>query len=182
MESKNIFSEVLYTYDEITSAMTDTAAKLNEYYKDKEDVLIVPVLDGSIVFAGLLLPMLEFDLKVRGTKISSYYDNTSTSGDPIIESAVDLSLVEGRTILLLEDLIDSGLTLKIFTDYLYKHGAKDVKSCVLFSKPEEPRIVEYDVDFPILNIPNEWVAGFGVDSKGKFRNLRDFGIVAKEHQ
>ncbi len=174
---KLVFKEILFTYDEILSGIKTTAKKLNNYYKDKGEVLVVPILDGSIVFCGQILPMLDFDLSLRATKITSYGNNRKSNNEPKILLAVDMSMVKDKTILILEDMIDTGQTLAMFKNYLLKLGAKDVKICVLFKKDSSARSVDVKVNWTIFDIPNAWVAGFGIDSNGKYRNARDFGII-----
>ncbi|MGL4952111.1 MAG: phosphoribosyltransferase [Mycoplasma sp.] len=174
--------EIIYHNDEIMARVKELAVELNEYYKDCEndDVLVVPVLDGSIVFAGQLLPMLNFDLSLRATKISSYYNNRHSTGEPKIHISIDMSLVKGKRILILEDLIDRGHTLYMFEKYLLEMGAKEVKMCVLFNKKiknfEDRKVTP---DWTGFFIDDVWVAGFGIDSQSKFRNYPHFGKIIK---
>lgn len=178
MDHRKKFKKVLYEKDELLERIQSLSNQINKYYKNKKDVLVVPVLDGSIVFAGHMIPLLDFDLSVRATKISSYYDNRESNKKPKINISIDMSIVQGRTILILEDLIDQGHTLSMFKDYLIKLGAKDVKICVLFDK-QIKNIKDRNItpDWIGFSIPDEWVAGFGVDSESKFRNCPFFGIV-----
>lgn len=175
---ENNFLKILYTYEEILSRVQDLAKEINAYYADKGEVLVVPVLDGSIVFAGHIIPLLDFDLHVRCTKITSYYETKVSTGKPKMLISIDMSLVKNKTILILEDLIDRGYTLDMFKKYLLDLGAKDVKICVLFNKQiaaANQRVV--NPDWNGFLIPDEWVAGFGIDSESKFRNFKNFGIV-----
>lgn len=175
---ENNFSKILYTYDEILARVQTLANEINAYYADKGEVLVVPILDGSIVFAGHMIPLLDFDLNVRCTKISSYYETKNSTGKPKMMISIDMSLVKNKTILILEDLIDQGYTLDMFKKYLLELGAKDVKICVLFNK-QIPTASQRAVnpDWNGFLIPDVWVAGFGIDSESKFRNYKNFGIV-----
>lgn len=176
------FEKILYKKRKIVARIKSLAKEINKYYADKKDVLVVPILDGSIVFAGYILPLLNFDLSVRATKISSYGNDVKSNKNPKINIHIDMSIVNNRTILILEDLIDKGYTLNMFKKYLLENGAKDVKICVLFNKKiknyKDRKIVP---DWNGFMIEDEWVAGFGVDSKSKFRNLPFFGVVKKDH-
>lgn len=172
------FKKILYTYDEIIEGIDNISKEINKYYKNKKDVLVVPILDGSIVFAGHIIPKLDFDLCVRGTKISSYYNTRKSNEKPKINISIDMSMVKGKTILILEDLIDQGHTLEMFKKYLLDLGAKDVKICVLFNKKiKDIKNRKIKPDWNCFFIEDEWVAGFGVDSESKFRNCPFFGVV-----
>lgn len=175
---KKHFKKILFTYDEIIEGIDKISEQINEYYKNKKDILVVPILDGSIVFSGHIIPKFDFDLTVRATKISSYYNTRKSNEEPKINISIDMSMVKGKTILILEDLIDKGITLKMFKNYLLDLGAKEVKICVLFNKKiKEIENREIKPDWNCFFIEDEWVAGFGVDSESKFRNCPFFGVV-----
>lgn len=173
----NQFSKILYTKEEIEKRIKELAIEINTFYKHTSNVLFVPILDGSLVFSGKLLLDLDFDLEVYSTKISSYSFNKKSNGKPKIITPFTEELVKGKDILLVDDMIDTGHTLKLFSDYLISLGAKSVKVCILFNKKVNKRIKEVNLDFVGLDIPDEWVAGYGVDSCGKLRNFKHFGIV-----
>lgn len=172
------FKKILYTHEQIIDGIDKISKEINEYYKNKKDILVVPILDGSIVFAGNIIPKLDFDLTVRATKISSYYNTRKSNEKPKINISIDMSMVKGKRILILEDLIDQGHTLEMFKKYLINLGAKDVKICVLFNKKiKGMNNRKIKPDWSCFYIDDEWVAGFGVDSESKFRNCPFFGIV-----
>lgn len=181
METKDYLTKILHTHDEINIRIKELAKEINEYYKDKENVLYVPIMDGSILFAANLLIELDFNLHVRTTKISSYSDTTYSNKAPKLLIHIPMDLVKNKNILVVDDLVDSGHTLAMFLDYLKEMGANDVKLCTLFKKKIESREKEVFIDFLGFMIPNEWVAGYGIDSQGYFRNLKDFGIVNKKY-
>ncbi len=182
MNTKDYLSKVLLTYDQIIQRINEISLELNNAYINEEDeVLIVPVMDGSLMFASHLILNLNFPLKVQSTKISSYDANTSSSLDPKIICNIPPEKIKDRKILIIEDLVDTGTTLNRMYDYLLDNGAIDVKICILFNKDVPNRHLKFNIDFQGFNIPNEWVAGFGVDSQGYFRNLKDFGIVNKKY-
>ncbi|MGL4950830.1 MAG: phosphoribosyltransferase [Mycoplasma sp.] len=178
MNAKEI--EIIYHNDEIMARIKELAKELTEYYKDKDNILVVPILDGSIVFAGQILPLLDFELTMRATKISSYYNNRLSDTKPRIHISIDMSLVKGKRILILEDLIDRGHTLSMFKEYLLEMGAAEVKMCVLFNKKiENYQNREVNPDWNGFYVDDVWVAGFGIDSESKFRNYPHFGKVLK---
>ncbi len=178
MDKKDYLSKVLFTQEQINKRIKELAREINQYYKDINDnVLVVPIMDGSLVFASNLLLELDFMLHVRSTKITSYSHDVKSNNDPKLLIHVPMDLVKGKHILVVEDLIDSGQTLSMFVDYLKQMGAASVKVCVLFNKKVKNRKREVNVDFLGFEIPDEWVAGYGIDSQGLFRNLKDFGIV-----
>ncbi len=182
MKNNDYFSQILFTYDEINQRIEELASELNATYQDiNEDILVIPIMDGSLVFASHIILNLDFALHVRSTKISSYDEKTNSNHNPQICTNIPLDKIKQRRILILEDLVDTGLTLSKFSKYLLDNGAKEVKICVLFKKDIPHRELDYNIDFLGFTIPNEWVAGFGIDSQGNFRNLRDFGIVNKKY-
>ncbi len=178
MDKKDYLSKVLFTQEQIDKRIKELANDINNYYKDfKDNVLVVPIMDGSLIFASNLLLELDFMLHVRSTKITSYSHDIKSNNDPKLLIHVPMDLVKGKHILVIEDLIDSGQTLSMFVDYLKQMGASSVKVCVLFNKNVKNRKREVNVDFLGFEIPDKWVAGYGIDSQGLFRNLKDFGIV-----
>ncbi len=183
METKDYLSEILYTNDEIKKRIKELADEINAYYKKRKvnNLLVVPIMDGSLVFASELILNLDMMLHVCSTNITSYNETTSSNKDPKLLIHVPMDLVKGKTILIVEDLIDTGLTLSMFSSYLEEMGAKDVKICVLFNKDVKSREKEVKIDFQGFKVPDKWVAGYGIDSQGYFRNLKDFGIVNKKY-
>lgn len=181
---ENNFEKIIVTNDEINNKIKEIANKINDEYKDKKDVLIIPILDGSIVFTGQILPLLNFDLTLKSTRVSLYENNTSVDRNKLLNIKIDFNkeLIEGKEIIILEDLIDTGNTLNLLKNYLLNNKAKSVKICVLFKKEINPREIEVDVDWYCFSVPDAWIAGFGIDSKSKFRNFRHLGIVKKELQ
>ena len=173
------FERILFRENEIKDRIKELANQINIDFQNQENVLFVPIMDGSLIFAGELLLNLDFNLEVRSTKISSYALSKITSGDPKILTPFTKEFVENKNIILVDDLIDTGHTLRMFIDYLKLLGANSVKVCVLFNKLVKERQKEVTLDYVGFDIPDEWVAGFGVDSQEQFRNFRHFGIVKK---
>ena len=173
------FEKILFHEHEIKARIKQMGEQINHDYRGVSDVLFVPIMDGSLVFAAELLICLDFDVQVNSTKISSYAFETQSNEAPKILTPFSKELVQNKNVILVDDLIDTGHTLALFADYLKQMGAKSVKICVLFDKKVEQRQKEVQLDYVGFEIPDAWVAGFGVDSKEKFRNFRHFGIVKK---
>ncbi len=181
---ENNFEKILVTNDQINKRIIELAHVINEYYKNINNILMVPILDGSIVFAGQLIPHLNIDMTLKSTRVSLYNNNTSIDRSKINDVKIDfdLNLIRNKDILIIEDLIDTGNTLNILKNFFIQNGAKSVKICILFKKEINPRDVEVDIDWFGFLVPNQWIAGFGVDSKAKYRNFKHLGIVKKEFQ
>ncbi|GAA5414331.1 phosphoribosyltransferase [Ureaplasma ceti] len=179
---KQPFKQILYTNQELTQRIRELAQTINQDYKDCQNVIMVPIMDGALVFAGQLLLELDIDVMTYSTKISSYSFNTTSSKEPKILTPFTKELVQNKDIILVDDMIDTGHTLSMFIDYLKNFGARSVKVCVLFEKEVQARDKHVFVDYVGFKIPNQWVAGFGIDSKEKLRNCKDFGIVDLKQQ
>lgn len=174
------FEKIIWTNSEIITAIDKIADELNAYYQsyNDEEILIISILDGSIIFSGHLLTRLDFNLTFKSAKISLYGSKLHPKKeDLVINLNFEKELISGKKILILEDLVDTGLTLDIFKSYLINNGATEVKICSLFKKDISARKTNIDIDWYGLDIPNQWVAGFGIDSRGKFRNFKHLGIV-----
>ncbi|MGY6172425.1 phosphoribosyltransferase [Candidatus Mycoplasma pogonae] len=181
---EKFFNKVIWNKEQIELAIQKIANNLNNHYKDEiEEVLVIAVLDGSVVFAGHLLPYLDFKLIFKTTKLSLYGKEIRISEDNTIEAKFDfeIGIFANKKVLILEDLVDTGKTLKIFKTFLLSSGAKDIKIATLFRKSISVRKVDIEPDWWGLDIPDEWVAGFGIDSRGKYRNCNFLGIVKPEY-
>jgi hypoxanthine phosphoribosyltransferase len=122
-----------------------------------------------------LVRWLPFDLEMDFMAISSYGQSTETSG--IVRILKDLDLdIEGRDVLIVEDIIDSGLTLQYLTDYLRSHGPASIEIVALLSKPDR-RQAEVECRYTGFEIPNEFVVGYGLDYMEKYRNLPYIGVI-----
>lgn len=176
------FSKILYTNDEILNRIKELAKEINSYYKSVEDeeIIVISILDGSFIFSGHLVPQLDFNVIFKTLKISLYGKKTyAKKEDLILEVNFNKELVKNKKVLVLEDLLDTGMSLEILKEKLVEFGASDIKICVLFRK-ELKANEQIKVDWHGLSIPNEWVAGFGIDSRDKYRNFKHLGIVKIE--
>ena len=174
-EFTNTNLEVLYSADDITARITQLGNKLTADYKDK-DLVLVGVLKGSCIFLADLMRAINLPLTIDFMSVSSYKDGTSSSGD--VEILKDLSNpIRDKHVLIVEDIVDTGLTLTRLIEILGSRGAASIKIATFLDKPE-PRIKkELVVDYTGFVIPNKFVVGYGLDAAGRFRNLPFIGIV-----
>lgn len=182
MQYEGCFTKILYTYDEIQKRIKELAIEINSYYKSlqSEEILVLSILDGALMFTGQILPKLNFNIIFKTVRASVYGNKTYAKvEDLILDIHFDTALIKNKHILILEDLLDTGITLKIMRQKLLELGAKNVKICVLFKKDLKQEI-DIKPDWIGLPIPNEWVAGFGIDSRDKYRNFKHLGIVKIE--
>lgn len=159
----NDIERVLYSKDEINRRMDELANQLIAEYKDQRP-LIVSVMTGAILFTVDMIKRMDIMAKLDFIDVSSYYGGTSSTGK--VKLVQDLkSDVRGRSILIMEDIVDTGHTLKYLIDLLKERGAKSVKVCTLLDKPEG-RQVEVKADYVGFNVPNEFLVGYGWTIRG----------------
>lgn len=156
--------------EKIKAKVCEIASLINESYKGK-DFMIVSVLKGSFIFTADLVREIDIPVEIAFMAASSYGSSTESSGSLKIRYDVDIP-VKDKNILLVEDIVDTGLTINVIKKYLKDSGAKDVKICTIFDKPER-RVVDVKVDFCGFVIPNEFVVGYGLDYNNKYRNVRN---------
>lgn len=161
--------------DVLMKAVDDVAAKVNADYKDSGKIpVVICVLNGSIVFAGLLLTRLEFPCELAAIRVTSYEGTRSTGN---IKDVLGLTTdVDGRDVILIEDIVDTGNTILKLCEHLAFRGAKVIKICTMFTKPE---VYHYDrkLDYVGMEIKNKFVVGFGLDYDQLGRNLPDLYIL-----
>ena len=161
---------VLIGEKEIQSRVEKLAAEISESYKG-ESLLVVGILRGAIMFMVDLLKKLEInDVQIDFMAVSSYGSSTVSSGKINIKKDLSES-IEGRNVLIVEDIIDTGNTLYHLIEYLKKDNPKSVKLCTLFDKPER-REKEVPVDWVGFDIPNKFIVGYGLDYAQRYRNCR----------
>ena len=171
--------EILITQDEIVDKCKELGKEITEYYKDYEvKPLFVTLMKGGIPFLAELMKHVEFDLEMHYMDVSSY-QGTESVGDIKIIKDLDISIVD-KDILLIEDIIDTGITLSKVIGLLLNKGAKSVKCASLLDKPSR-RIDQVSADFVGFVIPDEFVIGFGLDYNQKFRNLPYVAILKEEY-
>jgi len=170
--------KVLYTQEQINERCKELGKQISdEYVENGKLPLVVGLLRGSVPFMAELIKYITVDLEIDFMDVSSY-EGTETTGDVKIIKDLDSS-VRGRAILVVEDIVDTGLTVSKIKAFLLAKGASDVKIAALFNKPER-REIDIDADYCGFNIPNEFVIGFGLDYNQKYRNLPYVGVLKPE--
>ncbi len=174
-EFTNSNIEIMYSADQISERIAELGATITAEYAGKELVL-VGVLKGSCVFLADLMRAVDLPLTIDFMSVSSYKDGTTSSGD--VEILKDLSNpIRDKHVVIVEDIIDTGLTLSRLVEILGSRGAASIKIATFLDKPE-PRIkTELVVDHVGFVIPNKFVVGYGLDAAGRYRNLPFVGVV-----
>lgn len=178
MEPRDIegdLTEILIEEDEIRAKLAELSRRIESDYADK-DVLLVGVLKGAVMVMADLARELQIPITMDWMAVSSYGSGTESSGVVRILKDLDTDLT-GRHVLIVEDIIDSGLTLSWLMANLNSRGPASIEICALLRKPEAAR-VEIDVKYFGFDIPNKFVVGYGLDYNEKYRNLRSIGILA----
>jgi hypoxanthine phosphoribosyltransferase len=167
--------EVLYSEEQIKTRIKELGEQITREYADK-DLVLVSVLKGSCIFLADLMRVIDLKLTIDFMSVSSYKDGTQSTGD--VEILKDLSnSIRGKDVLVVEDIIDTGLTLSRLLDILGSRGAASIKLASFLDKPE-PRIkTELSIDYTGFVVPNKFVVGYGLDAAGRYRNLPFIAIV-----
>ena len=170
-------AEVLIEEDALKERIAELGAEISADYAGK-DLLLVGVLKGAVFFMADLMRNLTVPCEVDFMAISSYGASTDSSG--VVRILKDLDeTIEGRNVLVVEDIIDSGLTLSYLTRTLGARNPASLEVCALLTKPER-REVEVPVRYTGFEIPNRFVVGYGLDFAERYRNLRYVGVLADE--
>lgn len=169
--------KVLLTEEEIQLRVKDLGKALTTEYKDKFP-LAIGVLKGAMPFMGDLIKRIDTYLEMDFMDVSSYGNSTVSSGEVKILKDLDTS-VEGRNILIIEDIIDSGLTLSYLVELFRYRKAKSIKIVTLLDKPTG-RKAKIKADYVGFEVPDEFVVGYGLDYAEKYRNLPYIGILKPE--
>jgi len=169
--------KILITKSEIDQRIKELAAELDRDYEGKRP-LMVAILKGSIMFFADLLRAMTIPLELDFMAISSYGNKTKSSGEVRMIKDLDRS-IEGRHLIIVEDIVDSGYTLSFLKRMLYSRHPESVKICTLLDK-FECREVPLQPDYKGFDIGNEFVVGYGLDYAEKYRNLPEIGILKEE--
>ena len=173
----NDVMKVLLTGEEIEKRVREIAAEITRDYRG-ESVLMVGILRGAVVFFSELVKRVDLDLRFDFMVVSSYGSGTDSSGE--IRIIKDLSQpIEGMNVIIVEDIIDTGYTLKNHKKLLTTRNPKSLKICSLLDKPSR-RKVELEGDYIGFKVPNEFVVGYGLDYNEKYRNLPDICVLKPE--
>lgn len=166
--------KILYSEKDIENIVNTIAKQIEKDYNDK-DFIMVGLLKGSVAFMVDLMRKVNLDFSIDFIVASSYGSGTVSSGRVNIQKDISQS-VEGKDILIVEDIIDSGNTLDFITKYLKAKKAKSVKLCTLFNKLDR-RVADIHIDYAGAVIPDEFIVGYGLDYDEKYRNLPYVGVL-----
>lgn len=175
---EEVIDQVLIDEESLNKRIKKLANQLNEYYEDKNELVLVGILKGSIMFMAQLAKSIKINCTLEFMDVSSYDDGTESSGNVKIIKDLDTD-ISGKEVLIVEDIIDTGRTLDALRHSLIKRGANSVKIITLLDKPER-RIIEIKPDWLGFKIPNEFVVGYGLDYQQKYRNLPFIGVLKRE--
>lgn len=173
----NDILKTLYSVEDIDAACKRLGAEISEYYQDKTPI-VIGVLKGSMFFMADLVRYADIYMEMDFMDVSSYHGGLSSSGE--VELITDIvNDVSGRDILIVEDIVDTGRTLKFLMDNLRDRGASSIEVCTLLDKPSG-RVVDATSKFIGFEVPNEFVVGYGLDYEEKYRNLPYIGVLKPE--
>jgi len=166
---------VMITEEEISKRILEVADRINKDYEGRELILIC-VLKGGVMFMCDLAKRLNLDVRLDFMSVSSYGSETKSSGVVKIIKDLDDS-IDGKNVLVVEDIIDSGNTLSYLIDILKKRGPKSIKLCTLLDKPSRREKKDVFVDYVCFEIEDRFVVGYGLDYDQRYRNLPYIGVM-----
>lgn len=173
-----VIDRVLISEEEIKEKVKEIGAKISEDYKGREP-LMLSVLSGSFMFASDLMRAITIPVGISFIYASSYGEGTQSLGKVDIKTGKGGLDVEGRDIIVVEDIVDTGRTLSAVKEYLIANGAKSVEICSFLDKPSR-RLFPLEVKYMCFDIPNEFVVGYGLDYAYKYRQLPYVGVLKPE--
>jgi hypoxanthine phosphoribosyltransferase len=162
--------KILLSRDEIAKAVNKLAREIERDYQDKQP-LLVSVLKGSFMFTADLIRQIDLPLELDFVRLSSYGPARESSGRVRVAQGVKTP-VKGRDVLVVEDIVDTGITISFLLDYLKNKQPASLKVCTLTDKPSR-RSVPVPIDYRGFTVPNKFIVGYGLDCDQKFRNLPD---------
>ncbi|WP_313345036.1 hypoxanthine phosphoribosyltransferase [Sedimentibacter sp.] len=169
--------EILIEEKVLQEKVKELGAKITADYNNK-DLLLVCVLKGAVIFVSDLMRQIDTALDIDFMAISSYGTNTQSSG--VVRILKDLNTaIEGKHVLIVEDIIDSGLTLSYLVENLKSRGPASVEICTILDKPDR-RKIDLAIKYTGFKIPDEFVVGYGLDYAEKYRNLPYIAVLKEE--
>ena len=165
--------KVLIDEEKVNERVKEIAKQIEEEYKGKIITLIC-ILKGSVFFTVNLAKNIDEDVRLEFIRVSSY-DGEESTGE--IKMKLDLKdSIQGKDVIVVEDIIDTGRTLSYLLEYLKMKNPNSIKLCTLLDKPDR-RVVDVDVDYVGFKIPDKFVVGYGLDADEKYRNLPYIGVI-----
>lgn len=173
----NDMEKVLLSAEEIQEKVKELSAQISQDYEGK-NLLLISILKGSIVFMSDLMRAITIHCKIDFMAVSSYGSSTKTSGVVRILKDLDIPL-ENYDVLIVEDILDSGMTLDYITKILNERHPKSIKICTLLDKPAR-RKIDIKADYVGFIVPDEFVVGYGLDYDERYRNVPFVGVLRPE--
>ena len=174
---RNDIEKILKTETEIQEIIKQLGKQISKDYEGKNPIMIC-ILKGGIVFLSDLMRFISIKVELDFMSLSSYGNSTKSSGVVRIKKDIDADILD-RDVIIVEDIVDSGLTLKYLDEYFMQHNPASVKICTLLDKPKAHKI-DINIDYVGFEVGNEFVVGYGLDYAQKYRNLPYIGILKKE--
>ena len=160
--------KIMIPAEKIDEAVSAVAQRINEDYGDKETPLFVGVLNGSFMFTSDLMKRITIPCEISFVKLASYQGVSSTG---VIKEVIGINEdISGRTIVIVEDIVDTGLTMQRLLETLGTRGPKEIHIASLLVKPDKLK-VDLNIEYVAMNIPNDFIVGYGLDYDQKYRNL-----------
>ncbi len=173
MEIENLRLEVLIDREKIAKRVKELAEEISKDFEN-EDPLMIGILNGAFIFMADLVREMKVPVEVEFIRVKSYC-GTNTTG--CVEVLLDVpECVKGKNVVIVEDIVDTGITMNYLLNRVKNKGAKSVKVCALLDKPSR-RIVDIKPDYVGFEIPDYFVVGYGLDYNGKYRELPDICVV-----
>lgn len=173
----NDIKRVLYSEEQIKQRVCELAAQIRQDMPGQA-LLTVGVLRGAVMFYADLVRELDIPIHMNFMSVSSYGKGVESSGAVRIQYDLEED-IEGKNVLIIEDIVDSGLTLQYLTKTLKSRNPAMLKTCCLFDKPER-RIVDFQADYVGFEVPDVFIVGYGLDYAEKYRNLKYIGELKPE--
>lgn len=168
---------VIFSEEKLAETVHKLGAQITEDYKDRK-LLLISILKGSIMFMSDLMRSIDIPCEIDFMAVSSYGSGVKSSGTVRILKDLDRD-IHGYDVLIVEDILDSGMTLNYLMDLLYARNPNSIRICTLFDKPER-RKVDIFADYAGLEVPDEFIVGYGLDYAEKYRNLPYIGVLKRE--
>lgn len=173
----NDIKYVLYSEEHLKEVVTALGKQISEDYRGR-NLLLVSILKGSVVFMTDLMRSIDIPCQIDFMAVSSYGSGVKSSGTVRILKDLDRD-IRGYDILIVEDILDSGMTLNYLMELLYARDPNSIRICTLFDKPER-RAVDIYADYKGIEVPDEFIVGYGLDYDEKYRNLPFVGVLKEE--
>ncbi len=175
----NGVKEVIVTREQMKKRVDELGSKISEDYAGRE-LVIIGVLKGAVVFFSDLIRTISLPVTTDFISVSSYGNSANSSGNVRLKKDIEIDIT-GKDVLVVEDIIDTGLTLKYIKDLLLQRSARSVSICSALDKPSRrDKDINMDVEYIGFQIPDEFVVGYGLDYAEKYRNLEDICVLRPE--